>query len=74
MVVTVGDEIATHAVRISAELVAGVATHPDHRENGYRTRVLEFCLADLAADGVPIAELEGYRPGYARFGFEDAGR
>ncbi|WP_207592809.1 GNAT family N-acetyltransferase [Halomontanus rarus] len=79
------DEVVSHVVCVTAELragdvlvpcrgIAGVATDPDHRGNGYMTRLLEFCLRRIEADGVPLAELEGDRVGYGRFGWENAGR
>ncbi|MCU4743312.1 GNAT family N-acetyltransferase [Natronoglomus mannanivorans] len=79
------DEIVSHVVCVPTELragdvcvpcygIAGVATDPDHRGNGYMTQLLEFCLRRAEEDGVPIVELEGDRVGYGRFGWENAGR
>lgn len=79
------DEVVSHVVCVPAQLragearvecggIAGVATHPDHRGNGYMTRLIEFWLDRLDDRGVPLAELEGDRVRYGRFGWENAGR
>lgn len=77
--------VVSHVACIPAELragnaniechgIAGVATDPDHRGNGYMTQLIEFWLDRLSSKGVPLAELEGDRVGYGHFGWENAGR
>lgn len=84
-VVTCDGDVVSHVACVPAELragnatvechgIAGVATDPDHRGNGYMTQLLEFWLDRLDSQGVPLAELEGDRLGYGRFGWENAGR
>lgn len=77
--------VVSHVACIPAELragdaavechgIAGVATDPDHRGDGHMTRLLGFWLDRLDSRNVPLAELEGDRLGYGRFGWENAGR
>lgn len=77
--------VVSHAVCVPAELragdaridchgIAGVATDPDHRGNGHMTQLLEFWLEQLDDRDIPLAELEGDRVRYGRFGWENAGR
>lgn len=84
-VVEVGGELVSHVVCVPATLragparidcvgIAGVATHPDHRGNGHMSALLEFWLERLDDRAIPIAELEGDRRRYGRFGWENAGR
>ncbi|MFC7212655.1 GNAT family N-acetyltransferase [Saliphagus sp. GCM10025334] len=84
-VVTFDGDVVSHVACVPAELragaatvechgIAGVATDPDHRGNGYMTQLLEFWLDRLELQDVPLAELEGDRLGYGRFGWENAGR
>lgn len=84
-IIKVDGDVASHVVCIPVELragnarsacagIAGVATHPDHRGNGYMHRLLEFWLGRLDDRGVPLAELEGDRVRYGRYGWENAGR
>lgn len=54
--------------------IAGVATDPNHRGNGYMKRLVEFWLERLDSRDVPLAELEGDRLRYGRLGWENAGR
>lgn len=54
--------------------IAGVATDPDHRGVGYMKRLIGFWIDRLESRNVPLMELEGDRPGYRRFGWENAGR
>ncbi len=67
-------ELRAGSARIECGGVAGVATDPDHRGEGYMTRLIEFWLERLDERTVPLAELEGDRVGYGRFGWENAGR
>lgn len=84
-VITVDGTIVSHVVCVPADLragdariacggFAGVATHPNHRGQGYMTRLIAYWLEELAAAGVPLAELEGDRVRYGAFGWENAGR
>ena len=59
---------------VTARGIAGVATHPDHRGNGYMSQLMNFWLEQAAASDIPLLELEGDRQRYLRFGFENAGR
>lgn len=54
--------------------IGGVATAKPHRGNGYMSELLEFWLARLDDDGVPLVELGGDRQRYGHFGWERAGR
>ena len=78
-------EIVSHVACVPAQLragdaridcggIAGVATHPDHRGNGHMRRLLSFWLDRLVDRGVSLAELEGDRVRYGRYGWENAGR
>ena len=84
-VVTVDDRVVSHAVCVPVQLIAGtaridccgiagVATDPAHRGSGYMGALLEFWLDRIDDRGVPLAELEGDRVRYRRFGWENAGR
>lgn len=67
-------ELRAGDVRVECGGIAGVATDPDHRGDGHMTRLIEFWLERLDERNVPLAELEGDRVGYGRFGWENAGR
>lgn len=54
--------------------IAGVATDPSHRGNGYMKQLFEFWFDRLRSQDVPLVELEGDRLGYGRLGWENAGR
>lgn len=84
-IVKADGEVVSHVVCVPAELragdarvdchgIAGVATAPSHRGNGYMHQLLEFWLDRLDDRGVPLAELEGDRVRYGRYGWENAGR
>ncbi|MCL7417755.1 MAG: GNAT family N-acetyltransferase [Halalkalicoccus sp.] len=84
-IVKVDGKVVSHVVCVPAELwagdarvdchgIAGVATDPAHRGNGYMHQLLEFWLNRLDDRDVPIAELEGDRVRYGRYGWENAGR
>lgn len=84
-VITVDGAVVSHAVGAPVEFtagpatvpargIAGVATHPDHRGNGYMTRLMEFWIDRAREDGIPLLELEGDRQRYRRFGWDNAGR
>lgn len=77
--------VVSHVACIPAELragetlvdchgIAGVATDPTYRGEGHMTQLLEFWLEHLDSREIPLAELEGDRMGYERFGWENAGR
>lgn len=79
------DRVVSHIACVPTELyageatidchgIAGVATDPDYRGDGHMTQLLEFWLDHSKSQGVPLAELEGDRVGYGRFGWENAGR
>ena len=67
-------ELRAGDARVECSGIAGVATDPDHRGNGYMHQLLEFWLDRLADRGMPLAELEGDRVRYGRYGWENAGR
>lgn len=84
-VVVVDGEIVSHVACTPVRLVAGpaeveccgiagVATDEDHRGNGYMDDLLAFWLERLAEREIPLAELEGDRIRYGRYGWENAGR
>lgn len=84
-VITQDGKIVSHAAAIPQTLlgngdsvecwgIGGVATHKQHRGNGYMTQLLEFWLERMDAADVPLAELGGDRQRYANFGWENAGR
>lgn len=84
-VITVDGEIASHAACVPQQLdvgedgvachaIGGVGTDERHRGKGYMSRLLEFWLAKLDSDGVPLVELGGDRRRYRRFEWENAGR
>lgn len=54
--------------------IAGVATDPRERGNGYMSDVLEFLTDRMDGVGVPLSELAGDRQRYNHFGWEVAGR
>lgn len=67
-------ELRAGDIRVECGGIAGVATAPDHRGEGYMTQLIEFWLERLDEGNIPLAELEGDRVGYGRFGWENAGR
>lgn len=84
-VVVANGEVVSHVACVPAELVAGdagidcygiagVATDTAHRGKGYMDDLLGFWLERLEDRGAPLAELEGDRRRYGRYGWENAGR
>jgi predicted N-acetyltransferase YhbS len=56
-------------VKLRVAGVGAVCTHPDYRQRGYASAVLQDTLAYMAEQGVHLALLDGVRGYYDRFGF-----
>lgn len=60
---------------LPARLITDVATSPAHRRRGLLRRLMEDCLSDAAADGVPVVLLTASEATiYGRWGFGVATR
>jgi len=65
--------LVADGVRITAGGIGAVATHPDERGKGYMARLLEWVIARMTEQDMPISVLWGDRQRYGNFGWESAG-
>ena len=64
-------QIGTTTLRVAG--IAGVATHPRHRDKGLMRAVVAHCVAEARAAGCHLSWLDGLRRRYRHFGYERCG-
>ena len=64
-------QIGATTLRVAG--IAGVATHPRHRDGGLMRAVVSHCVAEARAAGCHLSWLDGLRRRYRHFGYERCG-
>ena len=64
-------QVGATALRVTG--IAGVATHPRHRDKGLMGAVVRHCVAEARAAGCHLSWLDGLRRRYRHFGYERCG-
>ena len=64
-------QVGATALRVAG--IAGVATHPRHRDKGLMGAVVRHCVAEARAAGCHLSWLDGLRRRYRHFGYERCG-
>ena len=64
-------QIGATTLRVAG--IAGVATHPRHRDEGLMGAVVSHCVAEARAAGCHLSWLDGLRRRYRHFGYERCG-
>ena len=64
-------QVGATALRVTG--IAGVATHPRHRDKGLMGAVVSHCVAKARAAGCHLSWLDGLRRRYRHFGYERCG-
>jgi GNAT superfamily N-acetyltransferase len=60
--------VNVYGSRVSVASIGGVCTHPDYRGQGLSTRLLDYCMRKLTADGARLLLISGTRGLYTRAG------
>lgn len=60
-------------MELKAAYIGTVSVHPNTRNKGYMTKLMEYALADARQQGCALVLLDGNRHRYRHFGFERAG-
>ena len=64
-------QIGAATLRVAG--IAGVATHPRHRDKGLMGAAVRHCVAEARAAGCHLSWLDGLRRRYRHFGYERCG-
>ena len=64
-------QIGAATLRVAG--IAGVATHPRHRDQGLMGAVVSHCVAEARTAGCHLSWLDGLRRRYRHFGYERCG-
>jgi ribosomal protein S18 acetylase RimI-like enzyme len=67
-------EISVHGCRTKVGSIGSVCTHPDYRERGFATMLLEDTIRMLDEDGATVMIISGGRGLYQRAGCRGAGK
>lgn len=65
--------VMANAVRLPGMGLANVFCYPPFRKQGQMGKLLEHCIADMAAEGIGACLLGGDRTRYGNYGWEHAG-
>jgi len=61
-------QVSVYGSHLRVASIGGVCTHPDYRGQGLATRLLDYCVRKLTAEGARLVLISGIRGLYTRAG------